>query len=155
MVFFIFCCLTLKIGDTHAEQRVHRIDANIHQLQVSCVQTGTFLPSRWATSPGHMTVLKRSSRTGTALSWSAPSADRDTGPRRSTWRVKSPAASGHPMISRCTLFRCCPCQPLCVSLSLFLLGLQHFPAEVLILQSFCATVQCLPRSCSVQQMARW
>lgn len=45
MVFFIFCCDTLKIGDSYAEQQVRKIDENMHQLQVSCMQTGTFLPS--------------------------------------------------------------------------------------------------------------
>lgn len=49
-----------------------------------------------------MTAPRRSSPTGTVSSWSAPSADRDTGPLRSTWRVKSPAASGRLTINRWT-----------------------------------------------------
>lgn len=74
-------------------------------MAVSCIHTqmswrGTFLSSRWVTSLGHMMALKHSSRTGTALSWLALSVDKDTGPPRLTWRVKSPVASGHPMINR-------------------------------------------------------
>lgn len=52
---------------------------------------------------------RHSSPTGTVLSWSAPSVDRDTGRLRSTWRVKLPAASGLLTISRLSFFQwlCC------------------------------------------------
>lgn len=77
-------------------------------IAVLCLNTQfswrwTLLSSRWVTLLGHMMALKPSSHTGTALCWLARSVDKDTGPQRLTWRVKSPVASGHLMISRYTL----------------------------------------------------
>ena len=66
---------------------------------------GTLLSCRWVTSLGHTTELKPSSRTGMALCWLAPSVGKDTGPPRSTLRVKSLVVSGRPMISRYALCR--------------------------------------------------
>lgn len=55
---------------------------------------------RWATSPGLTTACRRWSRTATASCWWARWAVSATGPRRSTWRVRSPVGSGPPMTSR-------------------------------------------------------
>lgn len=112
--------------------------------KAASVLTRAFLSSRWVTSLGHMTAPRHSSPTGTVSSWSAPSADRDIGPLRSTWRVKSPAASGRLTINRWTdrhllAVVCLPVTP-CVTLcswfhpmtQIFFFSLQcTSPAQVL------------------------
>lgn len=59
-----------------------------------------FFKFRWVTSLGPTMALRLSSRTVTASSWWGQSAGSDTGPPRSTWRVKSPVVSGRRMTSR-------------------------------------------------------
>lgn len=66
--------------------------------QVSCVLFSVLC--RWVTSPGPTTAPRLSSRTVTALSWWGQSVARDTGPPRSTWKVRSPVVSGRLMTSR-------------------------------------------------------
>lgn len=65
---------------------------------VSCVLFSVLC--RWVTSPGPTTAPRLSSRTVTALSWWGQSVARDTGPPRSTWKVRSPVVSGRLMTSR-------------------------------------------------------